>query len=92
MPANTRTNQGGSQERAESGTFLVMFVVKLSAPLVAAMKGLRNTSGAGMKKSSEDDWLLLCQWLYKDYTPLWMGSTPFRVRRMEVQLGIGRLC
>ena len=36
---------GGSQERAESGTLLIMFMVKLSAPLVAAMKALRNTSG-----------------------------------------------
>ena len=55
MSAYTRTNQGGSQERAESDTILVMFVVKLSAPLVAAMKALRNTSG--VKKPSEDDWL-----------------------------------
>ena len=42
--------------RGESGNLLVMFMVKLSAPLVAAMKALRDTSG--VKKPSEDDWLL----------------------------------
>ena len=51
-----------------------MFMIKLSAPLVAAMKALRNTSG--VKKPSEDDWLLLCQWIIH-----LSGWAPFRVYR-----------